>query len=313
MKRYDVDGIVFDDYFYPYPIKNRDGRELDFPDDASWQKYGLKTGLAHEDWRRKNVSQLVQNVSQEIKAVKPQVQFGISPFGIWRPQNPPSIKGLDAYGKIYADARQWLENGWVDFLAPQLYWPVAQREQSFPVLFNWWRSQNPKGRHVFAGLNDAAVGKTIPADEITRQIQIVRTQTSVSGEIHYHLRSVAENPALAAAVQFQYAQPALVPTSPWIDSGTPEKPKFFAATENSVTAVRWFSPAGEPPRWWLLQVGTGNNWTTEVLPGSQTSRILYNSNPDAISLRAVDRLGNLSAPTVLEPRKFLMPGTAGAR
>ena len=218
VKRYDVDGIVFDDYFYPYPVKNRDGRELDFPDDASWQKYGLKTGLTRDDWRRKNVNQLIQNVSLEIKAAKPWVQFGISPFGIWRPQNPPQIKGLDAYGKIYADARLWLANGWVDFLAPQLYWPIAQREQSFPVLFNWWRSQNQKGRHVFAALNDAAVGEKFPADEITRQIQIVRTQTSVSGEIHYHLRSVAENPALAAVVQSQYAQPALVQTSPWINS-----------------------------------------------------------------------------------------------
>jgi uncharacterized lipoprotein YddW (UPF0748 family) len=307
VKRYDVDGIVFDDYFYPYPVKNRDGRELDFPDDASWQKYGLKTGLTRDDWRRKNVNQLIQNVSLEIKAAKPWVQFGISPFGIWRPQNPPQIKGLDAYGKIYADARLWLANGWVDFLAPQLYWPIAQREQSFPVLFNWWRSQNQKGRHVFAALNDAAVGEKFPADEITRQIQIVRTQTSVSGEIHYHLRSVAENPALAAVVQSQYAQPALVQTSPWINSMPPEKPNLYAATENSVTAIRWFSPAGEPPRWWLLQVCTNDNWTTEIFPASQTSRILYNSNPDAISLRAVDRLGNLSEPVVLSPRKSLPP------
>jgi hypothetical protein len=95
-----------------------------------------------------------------------------------------------------------------------------------------------------------------------------------------------------------------VPSSPWMDSVPPQKPKLFAATENSITAVRW-SPAEEAPRWWLLQVCTSNNWTTEVLPASQTSRVLYNSNPDAISLRAVDRLGNVSAPAVLSPRKFL--------
>ena len=87
----------------------------------------------------------------------------------------------------------------------------------------------------------------------------------------------------------------------------PEKPNLYAATENSVTAIRWFSPAGEPPRWWLLQVCTNDNWTTEIFPASQTSRILYNSNPDAISLRAVDRLGNLSEPVVLSPRKSLPP------
>ena len=304
VKRYDVDGIVFDDYFYPYPIKNADGRELDFPDDASWQKYGLKTGLTREDWRRKNVNQLVQNVSQQIKAAKPWVQFGISPFGIWRPQNPQQIKGLDAYAAIFADARLWLASGWVDFLAPQLYWAVADRDHSFPVLFNWWRAQNPKGRHVYAALDDATVGEKFPVDEITRQIQTVRAQTSVGGEIHYHLRSLAENPALAAAVQLQYAQPALVPASTWMDSLPPEKPNLFAATENSVTTIRWFSPAGEPPRWWLLQVCTNNIWTTEILPAEQTGRTLNNSNPDAISLRAVDRLGNFSAPAVLVPRKF---------
>ncbi len=93
VKRYDVDGVVFDDYFYPYPVKNFAGHELDFPDDASWQKYGMKTGLTRDDWRRDNVNQLVQKVSQEIKAAKPQVQFGISPFGIWRPQNPLANKG----------------------------------------------------------------------------------------------------------------------------------------------------------------------------------------------------------------------------
>jgi uncharacterized lipoprotein YddW (UPF0748 family) len=312
VNRYDMDGIVFDDYFYPYPVKNFVGHEMDFPDDASWEKYGLKTGLTRDNWRRRNVNQLVQNVSQEIKNAKPWVQFGISPFGIWRPQNPPQIKGLDAYASIYADARLWLANGWVDFLAPQLYWASADHDHSFPVLFNWWRAQNPKGRHVFSALDDAAVGEKFPVDEITRQIQTVRAQSSVGGEVHYHLRSVAENPTLAAAVQSQYAQPALVPSSPWMDSVPPQKPKLFAATENPITAIRW-SPTEESPRWWLLQVCTSNNWTTEVLPASQTSRVLYNSNPDAISLRAVDRLGNLSAPAVLSPRKFLpVKSTKGA-
>jgi uncharacterized lipoprotein YddW (UPF0748 family) len=299
-----VDGIVFDDYFYPYPEKNWAGRELDFPDEVSWQKYGLPSGMTRDNWRRKNVNQLVQTISQAIKAAKPWVQFGISPFGIWRPQNPPQIKGLDAYGTIYADARQWLASGWVDFLAPQLYWPIASREQSFPVLFNWWRSQNPEGRHVYAALDDAAVGEKFPVDEITRQIQTIRAQTSVSGEIHYHLRSVAENPALAGAVQSQYAQPALVPVSPWIDPVQPEKPNLTAATEDSSTAIHWSAAEGEPARWWLLQICASNNWTTEVLPAGQMNRIIH-SNPDAISVRAVDRLGNLSAPAVLSPKKFL--------
>jgi uncharacterized lipoprotein YddW (UPF0748 family) len=299
VKRYDVDGIVFDDYFYPYPEKSW-GRELNFPDDASWQAYGAKSGLSRDDWRRRNVNEVIENVAREIKAAKPWVQFGISPFGIWRPQNPPQIRGLDSYGKIFADSRLWLASGWVDYLAPQLYWASAQREQSFPVLLQWWRAQNPKGHHLFACLDDAKFGP----DEITRQIQTVRTQTSTSGEVHYHLRSMADNPALAAAVQSQYAEPALVPTSPWIAAPTPSQPKLYAATENSSTSVRWFPSGGTEPLWWLLQLDMGNHWTTVVLPGSQSSHLFTDAKPAAICLRAVDRLGNMSLATVLLPKRF---------
>jgi uncharacterized lipoprotein YddW (UPF0748 family) len=300
VNRYDVDGIVFDDYFYPYPVKNLLGHELDFPDDASWEKYGVPSGLSRDDWRRKNVNQLVQNVSQGIKTLKPWVQFGISPFGIWRPRNPPPIKGLDAFGKIYADSRLWLANGWVDFLVPQLYWPVASPEQSFSVLFNWWRSQNPKGRHVYVAADDTK----FPADEITRQIQTVRTQTSVSGEIHFHLRSILENRALTDALRAAYAQPALVPVSPWLDPLPPDKPKLTVTAEKNSAHLQWETSGGGQIRWWLLQFRTNAVWTTEILPADRTDHLLEDMAPDAIAIRAVDRLGNLGAPAVLAPRKF---------
>ena len=286
--------------FIPIRKKIRAGWNLDFPDEASWRKYGLKSGLTREDWRRENISRFVQNVAQSVKAAKPWVQFGISPFGIWRPGVPQGIspKALDAYGRLYADARLWLASGWLDYCAPQLYWPIAQRELSFPVLLQWWRAQNVKGRHVFAGLNDAdaATGQKFSADEIARQIQVMREQTSLGGEIHYHLRSVTENAALAAVVRAQYAQPALVPTSPWMSSPPPDKPELYAATENAATSIRWNNfRTGTPVRWWLLQTGAGDHWTTEVLPETQSSRLYQHSIPDAIVLRAVDRLGNLTS------------------
>ena len=302
VKRYDVDGVVFDDYFYPYPEKNRAKQELDFPDDASWKNYGLATGLARDDWRRGNINQFVQKVSQSIHAAKPWVQFGISPFGIWRPGVPAGIdaKALDAYGKLYADARLWLANGWVDYLAPQLYWPISQREHSFTALLEWWRQQNTKNRHVFAGLSDS----NLSSDEIARQTQAVRMQASNSGEIHYHLRNVLENPALNAAVRSQYAQPALVPTTTWLDPTPPEKPRL-ERTENYVGCrIQWGNPGTKPARWWLLQSCTKNIWTTEILPEGETSQIFYISQPDAVSLRAVDRLGNLSEPAVWMLKKF---------
>ena len=219
-KRYDVDGVVFDDYFYPYPEKIG-GAAADFPDGASWKKIGAQSGLSRDDWRRANINQFVQKVSQSVHAAKPWVQFGISPFGIWRPGVPAGIDAhaLDSYAKLYADAPLWLRNGWVDYLAPQLYWPLADRPHGFTALFQWWRSQNPQGRRVYAALNDAAVGSKFSEDEIGRQIDVVRALAGNSGEIHYHLRNLLENPALAKIVAQKYAQPALPPLMPWLGTG----------------------------------------------------------------------------------------------
>ncbi len=312
VKRYDVDGIVFDDYFYPYPAKNKAGKTMDFPDDASWQKYGLKTGRTRDDWRRDNVNQLIQKVSQSIKAAKPWVQFGISPFGIWRPGVPAGInpKALDAYGKLYADSRQWLASGWLDYLAPQLYWPIAEREESFTALLQWWRQQNVNGRHVFAALNDAAVGKTLATDEIPRQIQVVRMQPGSGGEIHYHLRSLADNPALAAAVRAQYAPAALVPLSPWITAPPLRKPRLTVITGNSSAHASWENSNVEPPRNWLLQTRTNGVWTTQIIPASRTYGYVDNAIPDAVTIQAVDRLGNASEAAVWVLKKYSPPDTA---
>src|SRR5205085_43385 len=125
------------------------------PDNVSWQKYGAGGKLSRDDWRRQNVNAFVERAYKSIKSVKPWVKFGISPFGIWRPKNPPQVEGLDAYQTLYADSRKWLSEGWCDYCAPQLYWSIDAREQSFPMLLKWWADQNPKGRHVLAGLDDA--------------------------------------------------------------------------------------------------------------------------------------------------------------
>jgi hypothetical protein len=231
------------------------------------------------------------------------VQFGISPFGIWRPSVPAGIDAhaLDAYGKLYADARLWLANGWVDYLAPQLYWPLAQREHSFPTLLQWWRQQNSKGHHVFAALNDAAVGTKLTDDEIGRQIDAVRMQTSNGGEIHYHLRTLAENGGLANIVAAKYAQPALTPAAPWLDSTSPEKPRLSVTNGNNSATAYWENGGAEPAQCWLLQTLSNSIWQTEVLPAGQTKRSFSGYSPDAISVRAVDRSGNLSEPAIWAP------------
>jgi uncharacterized lipoprotein YddW (UPF0748 family) len=300
VRRYDVDGITFDDYFYPYPDKDAEGRTMDFPDGASWRKYGTASGLSHDEWRRANVNQFVQNVYRSIHTLKPWVKFGISPFGIWRPGFPRQIQGLDTYAKLYADSHLWLANGWLDYLSPQLYWPVDQREQSFPVLLQWWSEQNVKHRHLWPSLDAVNVGTKWKPDEIARQIQTARRQPGVSGEIFYHLGNLFDNRALTDVVRTAYPQPALVPASPWLDSIPPDKPKLTVTTDNAGARAHWATAGGEPARLWVLQFRINAIWTTEILPANQTAWTFENSKPDVVVVSAVDRSGNESAPTALQ-------------
>jgi uncharacterized lipoprotein YddW (UPF0748 family) len=299
VRRYDVDGVQFDDYFYPYPEKDAAGRTMDFPDDASWRKYGVSSGMSRDDWRRANVNQFIQNVYHSIKALKPWVKFGVSPFGIWRPDFPKQIQGMDAYAKLYADSRLWLANGWLDYCAPQLYWPIGQRGHSFPVLLQWWCAQNIRGRHVWPGLYDVSAGKEFSTDEIPRQIQIAREQ-SAGGEIHFHLRSVTQNPALAGDVRALYSQSALVPASPWLDSLPPGKPRLAIGESRAGLRFEWETSGGEPAWLWVLQFRIKDVWTTEILPANETTRTFFSSPPDVVAVSAVDRVGNESEPAALK-------------
>src|SRR5688572_3551901 len=150
VQRYDIDAIHADDFFYPYPQTSGTGGTIPFPDDESYARSG--STLARADWRRENVDRFIERLYDEVHELKPTIKVGISPFGIWRPGNPPGIAGLDAYEAIYADSRKWLQQGWVDYLAPQLYWSISAPQQSFPVLLDWWLAQNTMGRHVWPGL-----------------------------------------------------------------------------------------------------------------------------------------------------------------
>ncbi|MGE5498792.1 MAG: glycoside hydrolase family 10 protein [Syntrophothermus sp.] len=137
VKRYDIDGVQFDDYFYPYSEYN-EGK--DFPDDESYKAYTDKGGkLSRGDWRRDNVNKFVKRVYEGIKKVKASVLFGISPFGLYRPGYPASIpSGFDQYSTLYADAKLWFNRGWVDYYSTQLYWNISNMKVSFPIHFGWW-------------------------------------------------------------------------------------------------------------------------------------------------------------------------------
>ncbi len=151
VRRYDIDGVHLDDYFYPYPVTAR-GRRVQFPDADSYARaQAAGETLGRDDWRRQNVDRFIERLYDGVKAEKPHVKVGISPFGIWRPGYPASVTGFDQYAEIYADARKWWRQGWLDYLAPQLYWSIDSRGQSFPALLDWWAGENAAGPPPVAG------------------------------------------------------------------------------------------------------------------------------------------------------------------
>jgi len=238
VSRYDIDAIHFDDYFYPYPIRDEAGKAVPFPDDASYARYREAGGkLARDDWRRRNVNGLIKRLRDEVHAIKPHVALGISPFGIWRPGHPAHVRGFDQYAAIYADARRWWREGWVDYLSPQLYWQIARPEQSFIALLRWWDEENVRGRHLWPGLYTSRLLSDAPAqrrgfdaEEIAHQIQWTRllTQRSAPGHIHFSAKALlGEDNGLAERLAATlYAEPALVPASPWLDGRRPARPKI---------------------------------------------------------------------------------------
>ena len=306
VQRYDIDGVHVDDYFYPYPEKNPAGAEIDFPDDASWTRYlALGGALERAAWRRENVNALVRELYDTIKLQKPWVKFGVSPFGIWRPGFPEQIQGFDAFDRLYADSRLWLQRGWVDYLAPQLYWPISQRAQSYPVLLRWWLEQNTTGRHVWTGIipsrivNSASSTPTkgFRASEILNQIKQTREMEG-GGNIHFSMKSVMQNrDGLADKLrETVYAKPALVPASPWLGSAMPSQPLVTAsATDEGVRLD--FQPQGDQSVWlWVVRWRVGESWTVKLIPGNRRSWTIgtparRDSRPLDVAVSAVNRLG----------------------
>src|SRR6218665_1015213 len=217
---YQVDGILFDDYFYPYPD------EKPFPDNATYAAYLASGGqLSRDDWRRDNVNQLIVRVKKTIGDIRPACKFGISPFGLYRPGTPegmPSpITGFDPYSGTYADSKLWLQNGWVDYLAPQLYWTINSTGQSYPALLDWWLSQNTAGKLIYAANGvyriEEASGDNWPISEIVNQISIsrdpARRDKKSMGNILFSAKYFRDNTKNITHV-FQstvYTDPATVP------------------------------------------------------------------------------------------------------
>ncbi len=304
VNRYDIDGVHFDDYFYPYPEKVA-GRDLEFPDDASWKAFRRHDGkLSRSEWRRENIDILVHSVYDAIKEAKPWVKFGISPFGIWRKGYPPQITGLDAYESLFSDSRRWFASGWVDYLSPQLYWPIDQKAQAFGALLQWWSGQNARERHLWPGMkvNGWPGVRSNPSEEAVREVEMVRQRPGASGEILWHAAPLIHDPALCGKFTSRlYSAPALVPASPWLGDEHPGKPALKAESQNGKLAIQWKTETGVVWQW-LVREKVGDHWVIEILPYDVSSLAFdQKERPRIFTVCAVNRLGNLGPVATFEP------------
>ena len=275
VKRYDIDGIHFDDYFYPYPINGQE-----FPDSKTYNNYRSNGGkLNLGDWRRENVNSLIQRLAQGIRSVKPNVKFGISPFGIYRPGQPPGSRGLDAYEALYADSKKWLESGWVDYLTPQLYWRIDQTAQSYPMLLNWWLDNNPKQKHIYPGNNLGRLdGNKWTVAEINQQITITRNEDKrlALGNVFFSMKAFSENrqQIYDSFKSNTYAQPALVPAMPWQQGTAPSRPaKLEVKQVGNSSVLKWENSTDPNIRSWTLYQKTDSNWKLLKILNAATTEV----------------------------------------
>ncbi|GII80808.1 glycosyl hydrolase [Sphaerisporangium rufum] len=307
VRRYDVDGVHFDDYFYPYPVAG-----AKFGDAAAFTKYGKGSSLAK--WRRANVDKLVEQVGAAVHAAKPHVKFGISPFGIWRnkAEDPTGsdTKGLSAYDAIYSDARAWIKAGSVDYVMPQLYWPRGFAAADYAKLVPWWAEQ-VKGTnvHLYIGQalyrvgtrDDAAWTK---AGELPAHLTLNRKHPEVKGDVYFSAAQLARNPlkVLDRIAADHYAHPALPPLMKDRGGAAPATPAGLR-----VTAARLLwnaSPGARAYAVYRVAGATPGDCATAdarnllaVVPGTGGAEQSFAATGGGTYLvTALDRLGNESSP-----------------
>jgi len=275
VNNYDVDGIHMDDYFYPYPSSQ------EFNDRAQYNDYVNAGGSMNlGDWRRSNVNEVVSGLYETIKDSKSYVKFGISPFGIWKNKasdpTGSATNGLESYSAIYADTRTWIKEGWVDYIAPQIYWHFGYNAAAYDVLVDWWMNeveQNAKVHdvHLYIGHASYKVGTSNweHPDQLPAQLRFNQDK-GVQGSILFSSNHFLANPlGILDAIKETYAKPALIPAMPWLGGEAPKAPTL-AQTKNVKSGVqlKWKADnKGEEPRYYVIYRTPGKkaplNLTTE--------------------------------------------------
>lgn len=247
VKNYDIDGVHFDDYFYPYGVK---GEVIN--DNHTFKQYS--NGFSSiADWRRNNVDLLIKMVNDSVKHYKSYVKFGISPFGIWqnKRQSPEGSEtnGGDSYHGLYADSRKWVKEGWIDYINPQIYWSFESGPAPYAKLVDWW-SNNAYGRHLYIGhgayrINDPKDPAWRNPLQISNQINYNRANPRVQGSIFFSSRSLTSNRLGVSDTlsRNHYRYPALPPVMLWKDSIAPHRPENLLAVQTGTNIlVSWKQP-----------------------------------------------------------------------
>ena len=298
LQRYDVDGLHFDDYFYPYPVAN-----TTFDDDASYAVYTNGGGaLGRDDWRRSNVDTLVREAADVVAKTRPDARFGISPFGIYRPGTPPGITGLDAWAVLYCDPVKWMKEGWVDYLAPQLYWPTTRTAQAFDKLVAWWGTLPGPGQSIFVGQDATKVGDADwPVSEYDAQMKLIAAQrpNGVLGSIFFSAKPlVSDELGLRSALaKDHWARRA---TTPRLAFAPPlaanELDPIIARVDGKIVVT---APAGKHVR--AVAVYAKDGTLARLLPASDAPAttsldpsLLEEGTRDRFVITVVDRYGRES-------------------
>ena len=322
--RYNVDGVHFDDYFYPYPNSSVGFPGITTEDAITFASY--PRGFTNiGNWRRDNVNLLIAQVYEGIKAAKSYVKFGISPFGIWKNSVPEGIVGLDAYNEIYADALSWINAKSIDYLTPQLYWPF-DGGQDYGKLLPWWAEQM-NDRHLYPG--QGAYRLSIwPPNEIPRQIRLNRDTKNVYGSVFFSAKRVLSNVnGFTDSLKLDlYRYPALQPTMTWLDSIPPNHPTELSAG-NQANGIRlsWLKPDpasdGDTAMASVLYRFPANESTDfdnpqyilKILPANKQEYLDDNGKEEqtyAYYVTALDRLNNESHPSNRLEYIFTLVGEA---
>ncbi len=250
VNRYDIDGLHIDDYFYPYPVAGQPFQDQRFYES---NRRGFST-LA--DWRRDNVNVFVKELSETIHTTKPWVKFGVSPFGIYRnKKNAPNIgsntNGLQNYDDLYADVLLWVNNGWIDYCVPQIYWQIGHPAADYATLIKWWNQYAGK-RPLFIGED---VERTVKYADVNNpninqmpaKHQLHQQMKNVKGTVLWYAKAVVDNTGNYGSMlrQNYWKSPALQPLMPFIDNKAPGKPRKVKVIDTSNGPVLfWTAPQG---------------------------------------------------------------------